>query len=168
MNDTGFSPIIGDYPRVLILGSMPSQKSLEKQEYYGHPQNAFWKIMAQLFDFSVDLNYTKRAKLVSSQGVAIWDVIHSCVRPGSLDSSIQKNTVVENKIPEFLELHSGIRNILCNGGTAYQLFQKHFKSWLSENSKVIIHKMPSTSPAHASLSFDKKFKIWKEVIENAF
>lgn len=167
MNDTGFPPIVGLNPKILILGSMPSQKSLEKQQYYGHPQNAFWKIMAKAFGFSENLEYYQKTKLVKENGIAIWDVIHCCTRSGSLDSSIQKDTIVENKIPELLEQFPGIQKILCNGGTSHQLFLKHFKIWSTAHPEIEIIKMPSTSPAHASLNFEQKYDVWiKTLFEN--
>lgn len=164
MTDIGFPPIIGKKPKILILGSMPSQKSLEKQQYYGHPQNAFWKIMSQIFDFPLDLDYSKKTKLIEDKGVSIWDVVHSCTRPGSLDSSIKKDTVIENNIPDLVAQNPSIKIILCNGGTAHQLFQKHFKVWIKNNPNIEIIKMPSTSLAHASLNFKQKYEIWLKAI----
>ena len=166
MSDIGFPPILGSKPKVLILGSMPSQKSLSKQQYYGYPQNAFWKIMAKIFEYPEEFSYSKRTEIVIQHGIAIWDVIHSCVRPGSLDSSIQKDTVIENNIPELIEHNPSIKKILCNGGTAYQLFQKHFNSWIKNHPEIKLEKLPSTSPAHASLNFDQKLMIWSKAIKS--
>ena len=91
---SGFPPIIGGEPRILILGSMPGIKSLEAVEYYAHPQNAFWWIMAQLFELDLRADYPQRCRALIRAGVAVWDVLHDCERPGSLDSSIVRLSLI--------------------------------------------------------------------------
>src|SRR3990167_2140314 len=93
---TGLAPIIGVRPRVLLLGSMPGAASLLEQRYYAHPRNLFWPFMQQLFGIQTEFNYQQRCKLLTEQGLALWDVIAHCERAGSLDSAIKKSTVICN------------------------------------------------------------------------
>ena len=104
----GFPPILGDRPRVLILGSMPSVASLKKHQYYGKPQNTFWRIMGELFGAGPDLPYEQRTELLAQQGVAVWDVLASCERPGSLDSAIKMQTATANDFAALLLEQPGI------------------------------------------------------------
>ena len=163
--DKGFALEIGPSPRVLVLGSMPSQKSLEKVEYYGHPQNAFWKIMIRYFDLDKDLDYQSRLKHVLDSGIAIWDVIQSCERPGSMDADIVKETIVVNEIEELTRKEPSIKAILLNGGTAETTFKKHLSKENFIKRGIKLEKMPSTSPAYAKMSLDDKYKIWSRVLD---
>ncbi|WP_372743203.1 DNA-deoxyinosine glycosylase, partial [Neptunomonas sp.] len=95
---TSFNPIVAPQAKLLILGSMPGVKSLQEQQYYAHPRNAFWQIMKHLLEFDDALNYTRRLELIQRHGVALWDVAHQCIRPGSLDSEIDRNSVIPNEI----------------------------------------------------------------------
>lgn len=162
--DQGFAPIVGDKPKVLILGTMPSQKSLEQQQYYGHPQNRFWWIMGQLFGFDATLPYQDRVECVSQYPIVIWDVIASCHRPGSLDSAIDEQTLVPNTIPELLHAYPSIRYIAFNGKAAQRLFRKHLKDALV-SMDVIQLALPSTSPAHASMKPEQKLEQWRQIIK---
>lgn len=160
----GFSPLIAKVPgqstsTVLILGSAPSVKSLEHQEYYAHPQNAFWWLMAKIFDFDNSLSYKDKQKILSKNGIIIWDVLASCQRSGSLDSQIQASTEVSNDIPELLRKHPNINAILCNGGAALRLLKKYYPNLFNETYDII--QMPSTSPAYASLNRCGKLEQWR-------
>lgn len=159
----GLPPIIGDAPTTLILGSMPSVASLEKKQYYGHPRNAFWKLMAQLNGFEWQEDYKRNVAEVSRRGIAVWDVIGECERPGSLDSAIIKGSERLNPIPELLNQYPGIQNIGINGGTAAGLFKHHCLPVL-QAEKYRIFNLPSTSPANARLSFEEKCQRWKPLI----
>lgn len=155
---SSFPPIIDDNSKILILGSIPGVKSLEKQQYYGHPHNKFWKIIFQLFNEEFSEDYIEKIKLLKKNHVALWDVIDSCERKGSLDSEIKNEEA--NPIFELLENHQNISAIFCNGGKSFKILQKI----LGKNFKIPILLLPSTSPLH-TISFEKKLENWK-IIKN--
>jgi len=162
----GFAPILGSQPGVLILGSMPSVASLEKQQYYGKPQNAFWRIMAELFTFDPLLEYHERAALLANRGVAVWDVLASCVRPGSLDSAIQRASEQPNDFSDFLSRHTTISRVFFNGRKAEEIYTKRVLPELITLPRTISYAcLPSTSPAMASLNFAAKLQQWRQVAE---
>lgn len=155
----GFPPIKAETPCFLILGSAPSVLSLQKGEYYGHPRNAFWKIMSEIF--CVDFNsYEEKKALVMKNNITIWDVIKSCNREGSLDSAIKDEQL--NDLKKYIDDNSTLKKVLFNGGKAYSLYKKYI-NYFPKNIEFI--KMPSTSPAY-TLSFDKKKSIWERAILN--
>ena len=160
----GFPPIIGKNPQILILGSMPGIKSLEEQQYYAHPRNAFWPIMSALFAIDLNLNYQQRCEGLSRQGVAVWDVLKSCQRQGSLDSAIEKDTIEINDFNQLLTDHTSIKHIYFNGGAAEQLFKRYVLKTLSNSQlNITMMKLPSTSPAHASKTFEQKYNEWVKI-----
>lgn len=149
--------------RLLILGSMPGEESLRRQEYYAHPRNVFWKIMGFIFDFDSAISYLERLNCLADHHVALWDVLCACRRKGSLDSNI---TAPEyNPVRDFVLGHPNIRAICCNGATAYQLLTRHDRL-LTDLVPVI--RLPTTSPAHAGLTFEKKLEIWQKTISDIF
>ena len=156
-----FKPSIDEHSTVLILGSMPGVKSLEEQQYYAHPQNRFWKVMAsicnepKLYEFAYDL----KLKTLLKNNIALWDTIKSCKREGSLDSDIQNET--PNDIKGLLKNYSNIKTICLNGNKSYSAFKKYFPDLLE---KYNCHKMPSTSPANARYSLDILIKEWSKVL----
>lgn len=155
---SSFPPIIDRNSRILILGSVPGVKSLEKQQYYAHPQNKFWKIVFELFHEELTEDYAERIDVLKKNQIALWDVIDSCERKGSLDSEIKNEEA--NRIEELLESHPGIRAIFCNGGKSYKNVQKI----LGKNYKIPVFLLPSTSPLH-TVSFEMKLEEWKKVLE---
>ncbi len=160
MIDQAFPPLESSGSRVLILGSMPSQKSLELQQYYGHPQNAFWRIMAVVTGVAHDAPYLQRARALNQAGVSVWDSIASCHRPGSMDADIDQETVTVNDFDSFLNRHPALELILFNGQSSAKTFNKHLgKNYLSERG-LRSQVMPSTSPAYASMSLDEKKAVW--------
>lgn len=159
----GLAPIANRSARALILGSMPSERSLERQQYYGHPQNAFWPIMARLFDFDPQLDYTKRCSAVKAAGLAIWDVVRACVRPGSLDAAIDRTTVQVNDFDRFLQQHRSLRAIFFNGAGAETLFKRHCRH-IMEDGRLPVQRLPSTSPAHAAMTRDQKYEQWRTAL----
>ena len=162
----GFAPLLGDRPRVLILGSMPSVASLQKVQYYGKPQNAFWRIMADLIGFDPGLPYEQRAVLAVAAGVAVWDVLASCVRPGSLDSAIQPGTEVVNDIPGLLAAQPTMTHVFFNGRKAEEVFRRHVLAGLESAFPGLRYScLPSTSPAMATLDFHAKLERWRIVAD---
>ena len=151
---SSFPPIIDKYSKILILGSVPGVKSLEKQEYYGHPQNKFWKIIFELFDENFTENYNEKIEILKKNKIALWDVIDTCERKGSLDSEIRNEE--SNDIKNLLETHPNIQAIFCNGGKSF----KNLKKILDNNSEIPVYLLPSTSPLH-TVSFDRKLQDWK-------
>ena len=149
---------------VLILGSMPGERSLQQQEYYAYPHNAFWPIMAKLFDFSPQLPYPERLERLKENRVALWDVVASCRREGSLDSAIDGNSVQVNDFASFVPAHPQLRAILFNGASVEQLFRRHARPQLgSLIDRLQLLRLPSTSPANARLSFEQKFAQWRQL-----
>jgi TDG/mug DNA glycosylase family protein len=159
----GFAPLVGKNPRILILGSMPSVASLEKQQYYGKARNAFWGIMGELFAAGPELDYTERSCKLADAGVAVWDVLASCVRPGSLDSAIVAGSEEINDVASLLLRFPQIQHIFFNGGKAEQLFQQRILPQLSVQwvDSASCTRLPSTSPAMASLDFAGKLQQWR-------
>lgn len=164
-----FAPVVGEAPRVLILGSMPGVRSLSEAQYYAHPQNAFWTVMAKAFDLEVYGAYTDRLGELRRKGFALWDVLASCRRSGSLDSAIERGSEIPNDIVEFLDAYPSIRLVGFNGRAAETLFRRHVLPTLSEAHKARLRfaSLPSTSPANASLSVDQKISRWL-VLREAF
>lgn len=153
--------------RVLILGSMPGVASLEAQRYYAHPRNAFWSIVAELCGFSPDLPYEERLEALKDAGIALWDVIGRCYRPGSLDSSIAAESIEPNDLAALVKQMPQLKLIACNGGTAHTLFRRHFGSLVSEAHQdgLRLIKLPSTSPAHAAMNVTAKREQWRAISE---
>ena len=149
----GLDPVTGPRPEILILGSFPSVLSLERAEYYGNPKNQFWKIMEALFGIPSHLPYVERAHAVSDAGVALWDVVRSCSRPGSADAGIREP--VFNDIPGFVASHPTLCLVALNGSTAGRLYSR-----LDGVGHIPSVVLPSTSPAHARQSLDEKVERW--------
>jgi hypoxanthine-DNA glycosylase len=158
----GFPPIARRDARVLILGSLPSEASLRAREYYAHPRNAFWTIMQVIAGAAGD--YAARCQSLQARGIAVWDVLSSSVRPGSLDADIDMTTAVPNDFVRFLAAHEHLRLVCFNGRKAQQVFQRRVQPSLPE-SNLELALLPSTSPAHASLTFEEKLAAWRGIIE---
>jgi len=156
-----FPPIIGTSPKILILGSSPGIISLKKQQYFAHPRNAFWPIMAELFSIDVSLGYEHCVEQCQKLPLVIWDSLKQCRREGSLDSAIEKESVVANDFAGLFTQYSQIQHVFCNGGSSYQWFKRLALPTLLTNPKVV--QLPSTSPAHAAMSFEQKLKHWRGI-----
>jgi len=152
----GFPPIARQDARVLVLGSLPGQKSLAEQEYYAHPQNAFWPIMKEIF--AITGSYDERCDCLMQREVALWDVLQSSVRPGSLDADIQQGTATSNDFEAFLREHPHLQGIAFNGKKAEQLFRRMVRIEHFDHLRMI--GLPSTSPAYAAMSFNGKLDAW--------
>jgi len=165
MSKAGFSPIAGCDPRVLILGSMPSEASLKQKQYYAHPRNAFWYIMGGLFHFSAEAAYAERTAQLKKNGIALWDVLRECEREGSLDSSIIASSIKTNDFSRLLTLHPSIQLIVFNGATAEKEFKKRVLPDLNRRHQLIqMIRLPSTSPAMAALSREQKMAKWSVIV----
>ena len=160
----GFPPICGDGARVLILGSLPGQASLAARQYYAQPQNAFWRIMGELFGAGPALTYQARIAALDARGVAVWDVLASGRRPGSLDSAIDVASAAVNDFEPLLGAQP-IERICFNGAKAAELYRRIVRPTLSERAqRPDEHVLPSTSPANASFSFETKLARWREAL----
>lgn len=155
-----FAPLANPSSRLLILGSMPGIASLNARQYYAHPQNLFWKILGSTLGFDPKIPYEERVQQLALAGVAVWDVLASCSRDGSLDADIDLASVVPNDFADFFAKHPLIRRVCFNGGTATTLFMRRVKPGLPATLDLKYVRLPSTSPANASISFDKKLKDW--------
>jgi double-stranded uracil-DNA glycosylase len=159
------APIVPIRPETLILGSLPGRKSLEMQQYYAHPQNAFWKIMAAIFGAGSSLPYEHRVKILTAHHIALWDVLAAAERPGSLDSSIVHASAKANDFASFYRAHPHIRRVLFNGRKAEELYGRLVLPDVSpEFAGMRYSCMPSTSPAHAGMTFAKKLDSWRKEI----
>ena len=161
-----FPPILGDNPHSLILGSMPSQKSLAEQQYYAHPRNAFWWIMAHIANTPVNAGYAARSSLQGA-GYALWDVLLDCQRPGSLDSDIRRDSEEANDLAALIANQPGIKLIAFNGTAAKQIFMRHCKHVLQQFPHLEWVQLPSTSPAHAAMTRAEKLVRWRTALDPA-
>lgn len=152
-----FDPVFDKDSKVLILGSFPSVKSRENNFYYGHPQNRFWKVLAQIFEVEVPQTIDEKRTFLLEHHIAVWDVIESCTIIGSSDSSIKD--VVVNDFSKVLE-NSEIETIYVNGGKAYELYHRYAE----KQTGIPAIKLPSTSPANAGWSLDRLCREWKKII----
>ena len=158
----GFPPITRPDARILILGSLPGERSIREQQYYAHPQNAFWSIMAALYDIHGE--YDARAAQLCDRRIALWDVLHSSVRPGSMDADIRADTARPNDFADFFARHGDIELIAFNGRKAEQLFER-FVDPLEIAAGIRRASLPSTSPAYASMPFSGKLAAWREALQ---
>lgn len=158
---------MGPQPRALVLGSMPGLASLRAGRYYAHPRNAFWPLMAALFDLPADGGYPARAAALAARGVAVWDVLAECEREGSLDSAIVPASARVNDLPALLLAQPTLGVVALNGGAAARLFRRHVAPALAARLAAagrdapLVLALPSTSPAHAARSFEAKLAAWR-------
>ena len=161
---SSFAPIESRAARVLVLGSMPGAASLLAGRYYAYPHNAFWPIMGALFGAGPTVSYEKRILILRRAGLALWDVMASCVREGSLDADIDEASIMPNDFPMFFDAHPRVKHVFFNGAKAENCFQRYVRPHLSDRG-LVFTRLPSTSPAHASLSLQKKLKAWRAVAD---
>lgn len=154
-----FTPVIGPRPRVLILGSMPGIASLDAVQYYAHPRNRFWPMMARMLRTELPSAYDECLSMLRENNIALWDVLAECERPGSLDTSIRIPSQQANAIPELLANEPTIQRVLCNGGHAHKVLLRFFPQLPAE-----VLALPSTSPANASWSLEKLLHVWSAAL----
>ena len=153
-----FEPVADQNSRVLILGSMPGKESLRKQQYYGHKQNAFWRLMCALLSEPYNEDYQTRLIMLLAHGIAIWDVIQSCERESSLDAHI-KNAQI-NDFATFFATHPHISHVFFNGAKAHNTFVRHAGR---EFESIAMTRLGSTSPAHA-IPFETRLADWRRIL----
>ena len=163
-----FAPITAPSATILILGSLPGQRSLAEQRYYAQPRNAFWKIMGALFDAGPDLPYAERTERLTRNAIALWDVVASAERPGSLDSAIVPSSVVVNNFRGLFETHVGIELVCFNGAKAAELYDRQvLPTFDGDFDHIRYERLPSTSPAHAAMRYEEKLERWSVALAAA-
>jgi hypoxanthine-DNA glycosylase len=164
--ETGFPPIANANSRLLILGSMPGVMSLQEQQYYAQPRNAFWPIMGELFGATTDLDYRLRLQKLTDAGIALWDVLRSCERAGSLDANIDMQTAQTNDFIGFFSAHTQIDRVFFNGATAARIFERQVSAEIETAGvgPVELTRLPSTSPAHAAMRYPEKLRRWSVLV----
>jgi hypoxanthine-DNA glycosylase len=169
MKVSSFPPQVGAGCTLLVLGTVPSVRSLEMRQSYAHPHNLFWPFMGVLYDAGPELPYAERIARLQACGVGIWDVLKDCHRPGSLDSSIRAASEVPNDIPGLLGEYPTIRAVALNGGKAAQVFARRILPAIapSRRASLAILALPSTSPANASIRRDVKLDRWRVLLDFA-
>ena len=154
-----FPPVVDRRSRLLVLGTLPGEESLRRQEYYAHPRNLFWPIVCGLFDADVPTRYDERLRFALRQGLALWDVVADGERTASADATIRGE--VPNTIADLLAAYPGIRAVAFNGSGAQRLHDRHFV----RRADIRYLALPSTSPAHARLSYHEKLARWRALQE---
>lgn len=161
----GLGPVSAPDAVCLVLGSLPGRRSIEAGEYYAHPRNTFWRIMGELVGARPELPYKSRLERLRAGRIALWDVLASSVRPGSLDAAIRAESAEPNDLAALLAIRPGIVCICFNGQAAAKLFRRY----AANDAEGVLSKLrqitlPSTSPAHAAMSFEAKLARWTVAI----
>jgi len=150
----------------LVLGSLPGRRSLEMQQYYAHPQNAFWKLISAIFAVEASHSYGRRLRILTKNRIALWDVLAAAERPGSLDSSIVHASARANDFAAFFHAHPRVRRVFFNGRKAEQMYRRFVLPKLDARFSHLRYEcLPSTSPAHAGMTFAKKLGRWRRIKE---
>jgi TDG/mug DNA glycosylase family protein len=157
-----FAPIEDLTASVLILGSMPGKESLRAGQYYAHPRNVFWPVMGDLIGAKPTLPYESRTQLLKAADIALWDVLASCTRHSSADSDI--DAALPNDFETFFLTHPAITHVFFNGTMAEKYFHKLVQKLL-EPRQMQYQRLPSTSPANASMTYHQKLNAWKAVTQ---
>lgn len=153
-----FPPVIGPRTRILILGSMPGQASLRAQQYYAYKYNQFWRIIFDVFENGrTPRDYADKKAVILNHGLGLWDSLARCERTGSLDSTITRQ--IPNDFPALFKKYPHVQTLLFNGQAAFAFYKKAF-GLPAQNFRV----MPSTSPAHASRSYEEKKALWRAAL----
>ncbi|MDX5364633.1 MAG: DNA-deoxyinosine glycosylase [Pseudazoarcus pumilus] len=160
-----FAPLARADAHTLILGSMPGTASLAASEYYAHPRNLFWPVVAELLGFDARLPYAGRVEALAARGYALWDVLGGCRRQGSLDSAIEPESMEINDFQTFFRAHPRVERVFCNGSFAATLFRRRVLPVLGESAgRLQLHRLPSTSPAHAGMTAEAKRAAWAAIL----
>jgi hypoxanthine-DNA glycosylase len=160
-----FNPIVDEYAEILILGSIPGQASLAAGQYYAHNRNAFWLIISNLLQINPAAPYETKVQALKSARIALWDVLQSCKRTGSLDSGIETGTLMTNDFQTFFQTHKKIKRVFFNGAKAEACFNQHILRHTKLDS-ISFTRLPSTSPANATVSFAHKLAAWRLILDD--
>lgn len=160
MRKASFPPVENPSIHNLILGSLPGDRSIREGQYYGHPNNRFWKLMASLTGNPLPDTYDDKIRMLLDAGTGLWDVAHSAARPGSMDHAIQLEE--PNDLSGFLQTHPLVKRIGFNGKTAERLYDRYFERLPG----ISYFSLPSTSPANASFTMEKLMHAWSEFFSN--
>ena len=156
----GLPPVVSPTSRLVLLGSFPGAASLAAQQYYGHPRNQFWPILAALWQVDLPaMPYARRLDELRARGLAVWDVYAACRRQGSLDSAIQDAQL--NDLAGLKRLAPQLQAVAHNGGESARCMR------ITRTLGLPVHRLPSTSPANASWSFERKLAAWREVFQSS-
>jgi hypoxanthine-DNA glycosylase len=155
----GFAPVVDERARMLILGSFPSAQSLAAHQYYANPRNAFWPITGELFGFDAGAPYESRLAALRARGVALWDVLRSCRRPGSADSAFDPKSLVVNDFAALFADYPGITRVYFNGAKAAELYRR----LAHPVERLRFQRLPSSSPAHATRAGVKR-AAWRALL----
>lgn len=155
---TSFAPIAQPNSQLLILGSLPGDKSIELNEYYGHPRNRFWKVLATVSNNAIPKNYQEKINLLTTLKIGLWDTAYKANRSGSLDSAIKDE--VPNDLENFITNQPELKMIAFNGKTSEALFNKYF----DKKSHITYLSLPSTSPANAKFTFEMLCEAWQDIL----
>lgn len=159
----GLAPVSDPSARILILGSMPGVRSLAEQQYYAHPRNHFWPLMGRILGIDPAAPYPERLESLQRCGVALWDVLQTCVRAGSLDQAIQRDSRVANDFTSFFASHPHLKLVCFNGSEAQRSFERFVMPHVADRL-LTFHRLPSSSAAHA-VGFERKAASWRAVLE---
>lgn len=158
LTKTSFDPISNSDSSILILGTLPGEKSLELNEYYGHAGNRFWKIISTITSNDLPSNYLNKKALLFKTKIGVWDIAHSAIRKGSLDVDIKDEK--PNDIDSFIAQHKNLKVIGFNGKKSQALYDKYFE----RKSGLKYITLPSSSPANAGISFEKICEEWRQLL----
>lgn len=161
----GLPPIARHDARILVLGSMPGVASLQAREYYAHPRNQFWTMLGDIAGLDRALPYAQRVAALMDAGIAVWDVVASCRRRGSLDSAIDGSSIVVNPFAKFLASHRRIARVCFNGRKAEATWRRHVLRRLPQGRELEYRPLPSTSPANAGMSYRRKLGLWRNALQ---
>jgi hypoxanthine-DNA glycosylase len=154
----GLAPVVGPHTRMMVLGSFPGVASLRAQQYYGHPRNQFWPLLGAIWGVNLPaLPYPDRLAVLLDHGLGLWDVYARCRRVGSLDSAIEDAQL--NDLPGLRHIAPQLRAVAHNGGESAR-HRRH-----TEALGLAVMQLPSTSPAHASWSFERKLAAWRGALQ---
>lgn len=160
-----FPPISAETAEIVILGTMPGKASLAAGQYYAHPRNLFWRLMADILGFQPEASYEECLLALQAAHIALWDVVQSCTRASSLDADIDATSVVPNDFAPFFTHHRHIRRVCFNGATSAALYRKHVAVKIRAIRPDLAYvQLPSTSPANASIPYAKKLAAWSEAL----
>lgn len=160
-----FAPVARRDATTLIVGSMPGVASLRAGQYYAHPQNLFWPIVGKLLAFDPTERYARRIRMLAAARIALWDVLQACEREGSLDADIDEASLQPNDFAAFFSRHRQITRVFFNGAKAEACFRRHVMPDL-RIEPVEYQRLPSTSPANASISYVRKFEAWRAALRS--